>query len=185
MYRSAFLAPVVVLSLALFACSGAPYSVDGTRQVIAKDGDYWQRTDATSAMWTQGVKAQQTLNRDIARCVTELQELVRLGEIKSIYPKDPAPTTTTPESEAQKNLNTWDQPDRDGVLLTEGAGYHDFEACMVAKGWERVMFVGDETAYKGATNYMQNHVDYKHYMQNTYKAPAKTQKEGPYSGLND
>jgi hypothetical protein len=185
MPRLALLASVAVLSFTLSACTnGTPYSLDNTRQIIAQNGDYWQRTDATSAIWMQGIKAQQSLNRDIARCVTELQELVRLGEIKSIYPKD-APAPGAASSDAQKNLNTWDQPDRDGVLLTEGAGYHDFESCMVAKGWERVMFVGGDVAYKGATNYMQNHVDYEQSMQSSYKAPPKSQAQGPYKGLND
>ncbi len=52
------------------------------------DGDYWQRTNATEAVYQEGPKAQQMLHRDISRCVTELREEDRLTSLRNTIPAD-------------------------------------------------------------------------------------------------
>ena len=173
------------LAITLAACTpaGRASNLTSVENEIAKNGQYWQRKDATSAVWQQGPKAQQVLNRDISRCVTELGELERLGQIKSAFPAEKKDTDTTADG-ARKALMDWDTPERDGYLLAEGAQYMDFETCMKSKGWERVMYVPHRVAERSADAYVQNHVVLgsrsKYEGENT-----DHEKEGPYEDLND
>jgi hypothetical protein len=96
---------------------------------------YWQRFSVSESIYMRGPKAQQMLNRDIARCVVELRELERLGVLKNAIPTDPEGRVLDPDENA---LLDHDYPERDDNLFAEHENYHDFESCMQSKGWERV-----------------------------------------------
>ncbi|MBP7721469.1 MAG: hypothetical protein KA155_02930 [Alphaproteobacteria bacterium] len=143
--------PLVFASvLALGACSTP--NVD--------NGQYWQRSSVSDAIYTEGPKAQQMLNRDISRCVVELRELEGLGSIKDAIPTDRHGKVLDPDEMDKDELADWDTPERDGHLLAEHTDYTDFESCMMAKGWERVKYVPYEVSTKAQRSWFQSHVDY-------------------------
>ncbi len=141
-----------VLLFGLVACeSSTPVS----KYDLLTEPHFWQRAEATSAIYQRGPKAQQMLNRDISRCVTELRELERLGAIKHATPaaivNGVVPDPNTPAG----NMAQWDTPERDGYLRAEDLEYHDFETCMMSKGWERVEHVPYDIADEGRENYIE------------------------------
>jgi nitrous oxide reductase accessory protein NosL len=179
--------PFLTLSLAalmLTACVGIPYDSAKARRDLYQKGEFWQRADASSTIWMQGPKAQQVLNRDLARCVTELNELVQLGQIKSIWPAE-ARDVARAKNQAHANLMRWETPGRDGAMLAEDGQYLDFESCMKTKGWERVLHVPYTTADRAADNYMNTHVRLKKFADYTWAPPPTTQAKGPYQNLNN
>jgi hypothetical protein len=116
------------------AC-GTPVS----REELLNHPHYWQRTDASSAIWLRGVKAQQTLNQDIANCVTTIGELERLGAIRHAIPGQTTPDGSHPNPALPEGqLAQWETPERDSAMRSEFLDYTDFETCMTSKGWERV-----------------------------------------------
>jgi hypothetical protein len=117
----------------LGACTHAP------KHDPKKAADYWQRSDTTSALYTRGPKAQHMLHQDIASCVAEVRELIRLGSIREVTPPDSLALTGQMKS-------NWDSPYRDGPMYTEYLDYHDFETCMQYKGWARVDYVKPDVA---------------------------------------
>lgn len=127
---------------------------------LEMDGQFWQRKDASSAIWLQGPKAQQTLNRDISRCVVEVRELVRLGAIKSATPPEKLAMPPA-QQEPEYRLNAWETPERDGFLVNEPQNYDDFETCMLAKGWERVEYLPHKLEDTARANYRDTHVRLK------------------------
>lgn len=135
--------------LALAGCATSGPQIDG--------GQYWQRVSTSEAVYMQGPKAQQMLNRDIGRCVTELRELERLGTIKNAIPTDLSGRVLDPD---ENKMGKWDTPDHDGALLAEHTDYHDFEGCMLSKGWERIKSVPYKVAENARKNYYLAHVDY-------------------------
>lgn len=141
---------IIVIS----GCSGVT-----AKEAIELNGQYWQRVNASSAIYTRGPKAQQILNRDIARCVVEMRELERLGEIHNAIPKYVDQGRVL--SEAEANLEGIDSPERDEELLREHVDYHDFEGCMIAKGWERTKFVPFNIAEQSRKNYLKTHAKTK------------------------
>lgn len=179
-----FLSLSTVAMITLSACVGHHGNIGALKRDLAKKGDYWQRTDTTSAIWTQGPKAQQMLNRDISTCVAELSELVRLGQIKSVVPANPTDVASA-DSDARKNLMAFETPDRDGALLSNAQSYTDFESCMHVKGWERTMNVGGSTADRAATAYIGNHVQLKKFLSTTTNPAPATSRKGPYGNLNN
>lgn len=103
---------------------------------------YWQRKNSSSAIYMRGPKAQQLLHQDIASCTHEITELERLGEIRRAIPANYNTGNTLEERTAsQETLDQWDSPDKDGYLYGEHLDYHDFEGCMIYKGWERVEYL--------------------------------------------
>lgn len=146
---------------------------------IDDKGQYWQRASVSEATWLQGPKAQQTLNRDIARCVTELRELERLGSIKNAIPVDRNGRVLDPDNE---KLEKWDTPEHDKYLLAEHTDYHDFEGCMHDKGWERVKYVHYDRAEQAREDYLDTHVDYKY--RERYEKEAQTRQKD-FQGLNE
>lgn len=129
--------------LVLSACTGqVPLNE------LRETGDYWQRNDSTSALYVRGPKAQHQLHSDISSCVTEVKELLHLGSIRSATPPDGIAMTGQMKAR-------WDTPRGDGPLYTEYTEFHDFESCMVYKGWERVDFVAPEVANRAAINYSE------------------------------
>ena len=148
-------------------------------------GQFWQRLSASEAAYQQGPKAQQMLNRDIARCVVELRELERLGALKDAIPTDRHGRTLDPDAQ---ELRDWDRPARDKHLHAEHDDYADFESCMAEKGWERVEHVPFDVASKGRENYLRAHV-HKDYdpaqsMPEPPPRPRPAGKDGDYAHLN-
>lgn len=125
---------------------------------IEEAGQYWQRVHTSSSIYLRGPKAQQMLNRDIARCVVELRELERLGEVKNAIP---AYAEGVVLSQDEAALAGWDTPERDEHLFAEHSDYHDFEGCMLDKGWERVKYVPFDRAQEAQQNYINSHVRYR------------------------
>ncbi len=113
-----------------------------TEKLIEANGQYWQRIDVASALYLRGPKAQQTLNEDIARCVTDINTLARVGAIKEGFPADRLPNGRIPdEYTPEGQLARWNTPKKDGNKYYEHLQYHDFEGCMTFKGWERIKYV--------------------------------------------
>ncbi len=164
--------------MALSACSSTP-----TKSSLMQNADYWQRTSTSEAIFQRGPKAQQMLNRDIARCVTELRELDRLGFLRTHLPGDTTrngvPDPTTPEG----SLAQWETPERDGYLFAEHADYHDFETCMMAKGWERIEHVPYDVAKTSRHDYIEAINQQKH-REKTGEFKPVTPPKGPYDNVN-
>jgi len=114
------------------------------------EADFWQRANTSEAAYTDGPKVQQMLNRDIARCVTELRELERIGVIKEAIPTD---RLGRHEDVDKKELSRLDDVSREGYLLAEHRPYRDFESCMHAKGWERVAYLPYNVVDRGYQSY--------------------------------
>ncbi len=144
---------IIVGSMLLTTTACQSVDLEGSR--------FWQREKTSEAVYQRGPKAQQMLQRDIARCTSEIRELTRLGAIKSSFPPDPSqggrssqPSYAYPSSQ-EGNLATWDTPERDGYLLVENGDYYDFEGCMMAKGWERTKFVDYDIIRQSRDDYVE------------------------------
>ena len=149
--RSIFLVGTAAL-ITLSACT----SLDEKR---LEGSQYWQRVSVSEAVYQRGPKAQQILNRDISRCVVELRELERLGAVKNAIPAGISGRVLDPD---QKPMDDWDSPERDKHLYAEHADYHDFEGCMLAKGWERIEHVPYDVSKNARKNHLKAHVDYSY-----------------------
>jgi hypothetical protein len=149
--------PLLTFACILVLC--APAHARTVDEAIEQNGQYWQRVSASSAVYTRGPKAQQLLNRDISRCVVELREMERLGVIRDAIPKYVDQGRILSEDEAK--LEGIDSPERDEELFYEHSDYHDFEGCMLAKGWERIKYVPFDAAAQAKENYLDAHVAYK------------------------
>jgi hypothetical protein len=146
------LALLTASTLALGACHVPPK---------LENAQYWQRANATSALYLRGPKAQQTLHKDIADCVTEIDELERLGPLREAIPADTQNGKVPDPNSADGRLRRWDTPKRDGHLYSEHFNYVDFEGCMNYKGWERVESLPYERAKIAREEFMENVYDYK------------------------
>lgn len=149
-------------------------------QVPAKleNAQYWQRKNATSALYLRGPKAQQTLHQDIATCVNEISELERVGPLREIIPADTHNGKVPDRNSADGRLKKWDTPKRDGYLYAEHFDYTDFEGCMDYKGWERVETLPYERAKISRDEYMETLYGYKN--NSKYPEPA-TKSTNPYN----
>jgi nitrous oxide reductase accessory protein NosL len=136
---------------AVSACAGKPMPA-------LTDAEYWQRIGTMDNAYVQGPKAQQMLHRDIAHCVAEGRELVRLGAIRDV----PHYRDRRVRDKDTYELNKWDTPERDRYMFTEHGNYHDFEGCMQAAGWQRVKYIPFDKVDEYDRNYYKAHVDYKH-----------------------
>lgn len=171
------------LALGLVLIVSFPAQAKSIKEEIENSGQYWQRVHASSALYTQGPKAQQLLNRDLARCVVELRELERLGAVKDAIPEYAEGVVLT---EAEANLAGWDTPERDDELYAEHSDYTDFEGCMIEKGWERVKYVPFEVAEQARDNYLSSHSQYyKKYKDTNEPFYDRKSVRGDYSKLND
>ncbi len=139
-------------SVLLLSACGASVS----EKEIIENGQFWQRVHTSEAVYMRGPKAQQLLNRDISRCVTELRELERLGSLKGAIPTDTKGRILDPD---QMAIESQDAPDRDQYLFAEHKDFNDFETCMLSKGWERVMYVPYDEAYDSSKTYINSHVE--------------------------
>lgn len=122
------------------------------------NAQYWQRSNATETTYINGPKAQQLLNRDIARCVTELRELERLGQIKDAIPTTASGRLLNPDEIEMKKADT---PLREGYLFGEHKNYEDFEGCMDHAGWERTRTISYEATKRSENNFFANHINFK------------------------
>jgi hypothetical protein len=168
--------------LGLAACSGTTLV-----QKVENESQYWQRADVSEAAYMEGPKSQQMLNRDISRCVVEIRELERLGAIRTATPADTQnygvpPNPHTPEGQ----LADWDTPERDGYLRAEHLDYHDFETCMIYKGWERVEYLPYDLAEKSREEYITNITGEKYRSKvRERQEPIRTPDETNWEGLNE
>lgn len=154
-------------------------AIAGVNEAIEERGQYWQRVHTSSALYLRGPKAQQMLNRDIARCVVELRELERLGAVKDAIPEY-AEGVVLNSDEAE--LHGVDFPERDKDLYAEHSDYIDFEGCMLANGWERIKYVPYDVAIQAHENYKKTHSSTR----DAYKPSTKRKsKESVYDNLND
>ncbi len=163
-----FLLSVPALAL-LAACQVPPH---------LEDAQYWQRKNATSALYLRGPKAQQTLHQDQATCVNEISELERLGPLREILPADTQNGKVPDPNSADGRLKKWDTPKRDGYLYAEHFNYTDFEGCMDYKGWERVESLPYERAKFARDEYMETLYGYK--ANSRYPQP-ETKSTNPYN----
>lgn len=124
-------------TLTLSACAAHPVN----EKKLKDEGHYWQRSSTTSAIYQRGPKAQQMLHRDISRCVTEIRELERLGSIRHHMPAETEQGSYPPPNTPEGQLAGYETPEKEGYLYAEHLDYHDFESCMITKGWERVEHV--------------------------------------------
>lgn len=170
-----------VLALGLVLLISLPAQAESIQDQIENSGQYWQRVSASSAIYTRGPKAQQILNRDIARCVVELRELERLGAVKDAIPEYAEGIVL---SDAEAELAGWDTPERDGELYAEQSDYSDFEGCMRSKGWERIKYVPFEAAEQARDNYLSSHSKYRKEYKESNEPNYKKSKHD-YDNLND
>ena len=179
------------LTVSLLALSATTLVACDSRKVDFTSAQYWQRANASESVYQRGPKAQQMVQRDISRCVSELRELERLGYIKEAFP---APETEPNLKDEQITLSQWETPERDGYLLNEAATYYDFEECMDARGWERVEYL----PYKTKVRSQETYVKALHDAQRKTKSGTKTdtdygrfgwdgspKKSGDFDNLND
>lgn len=123
---------------------------------------YWQRVEDRSALWMTGPKAQQELDQNIATCVREIDELVRLDALRETTPPD-THSEYHRALDSSGDLDYYDTPTRMGEHMVSHSDFHDFESCMRSKGWERVRYVRYQTDLKA---------------QETYKATQEIRKYG-------
>lgn len=152
----------------------------GVNDRITQGGQYWQRVHTSSALYLRGPKAQQMLNRNIARCVTELRELERLGSVRDAIPEYAEGLVLSTE---EAELAGWDTPERDKELFAEHSNYIDFEGCMLAKGWERIEYVPFDVAGEARENYKMTHTSTREKARKKGYGTAK--RSSDYSNLND
>jgi len=179
------------LSLTLIALSASTLVACGSNKVDLTTAQYWQRANASEAVYQRGPKAQQMVQRDISRCVSELRELERLGYIKDAFPS----VNTEPNlRDEQIKLNGWETPERDGYLLNESATYYDFEECMSARGWERVAYLPYKTKARSQEAYIKSLDDAKRRTESSTKidtdygrqtSKTSTKSTGDFENLND
>ncbi|MBU6235073.1 MAG: hypothetical protein KGQ41_04450 [Alphaproteobacteria bacterium] len=148
-----------VATIMLSACSGSwmprmdggysgvtPSEANAIEKQVRNRADYWMRADHVTAEYMTGPKAQHQLHSDIAKCVAEVRELVRLGSIQPTTPPKGVPMD-------QDQRTGWVSPTRNGPLYMEYQPYSDFDGCMRAKGWDRLDFVKPVIADRAAHNY--------------------------------
>lgn len=164
---------LTVSALALGACGAGAAKINKAQ--------YWQRVSTSDATYQRGPKAQDMLNRDIARCVVELRELERIGMLRDTIPMDNTGRVLDPPAAA---LAGWDTPARHDSLLAEHNEYFDFEGCMRDKGWERVAHLPYDIAIEARDQYLDSVERYKHNSRYP-NAPMRTQESGEYKDLNN
>lgn len=144
------------MALTVVSLAGC-FGLRSNKQILIEDGQYWQRSNSSSALYMRGPKAQQILARDISRCVVEVRELTHLHAIKEVSPSDHAVynSTNDPDTPAGK-LAHWESKQRDGYLRAENMPFQDFETCMIHKGWERVEYLPGYLADEARGDYIES-----------------------------
>ncbi len=167
-----------ILLSAFILTFSLPALAGSVNEAIEERGQYWQRVHTSSALYLRGPKAQQMLNRNIARCVVELRELERLGAVKDAIPEY-AEGVVLNSDEAK--LHGIDFPERDKDLYAEHSDYIDFEGCMLASGWERIKYVPYDVADQSRETFKRTHSSTR----DAYVPSKKFHKKDDYSNLNN
>ncbi len=115
---------------------------------------YWQRVEDSSALYLTGPKAQQQLEENIALCVHEIDEMVKLDALRGTLPPD-THSEYNRALKASGDLAYYDTPTQYRDLKVAHSDFHDFESCMRGKGWERVTFMRYQTASKAENTYRE------------------------------
>jgi hypothetical protein len=145
----------------LFLLGAALISITGCDSVLKRsdlvNAQYWQRSNASSAIYLEGPKLQQMLQRDVAQCVTDVRELERLGAVHAAIPGEvEQPNLIVPDPNQPKGaLELAETPRRDHYLYDEYYNYHDFETCMISKGWERTQYLPYDRANSARDQYIE------------------------------
>lgn len=183
LFRMRFKFSVLIVSAAALTGLSA---CDPHQEIDLETSQYWQRVDSSSATYVRGPKAQQILNTDISRCVLELRELERLGAIKDAIPADKNGRILDPDQRAP-DMGEWDTPERDDRLFAEHADYHDFDGCMLHKGWERIKYVPYEVSEEAKLNYLGSHiVHHSRYDSNGKRVEREREHDGgDFDNLNE
>lgn len=178
--RFRFILPCLLLT-GLAACESAPVN----REKLLTEPHFWQRSEASSAIYQRGPKAQQMLSRDIARCVTEIRELERLGAIRYITPGEMTEYGLVPDPDTPAgSLAEWEEPDRDGYLRAEYLDYDDFETCMMDKGWERINYVPYSVAEESRSDYIDAVLGEHYQTRSRQREPFVATPKGDFEGQN-
>jgi len=164
---------LVLVLTALTLLSACATQTRESEKKIRESADYWQRADGASSIYLTGPKAQHELHKDIAACVAEVKELVRLGSIRKAEP----PRDLALEPNLKRG---WASPTRDGPLFTEYTSFQDFDGCMAYKGWERVDYVKRTVADRAASTYSETILGHAL----GWSAPTAT-GNGATAGFND
>ena len=182
MIKSFRLSILLGSTVALMAACTSDFSDE---HKILHDSHYWQYRDISDAAYQRGPKAQQMLSRDISRCVTEIRELERLGAIRYVTPADTMSTGEVPDPDTPAgSLAEWESPTRDGYLRAEHLDYHDFETCMMHKGWERVAHVPYDVAEESREVYIESILGQKHKYRSNKPSGFAVEKNDDYDNLN-
>lgn len=168
------------LALALTACTSER---EVTKAKLENTTQYWQRTDTTSSLYLRGAKAQQMLSRDIARCTVEINELVNQGIVREAIPTNLVNGKVPDPHSPVGKMAHWESPERGGHLLHEVIEYHDFESCMVHKGWSRVEYLPYEQAVRARDEYLEA-IGKQEYT-STYKVKKDPVVEKSFDDLNN
>ncbi len=130
-----------------FTIGGVCLAMTACHGTMPTKNAYWQRVDVSSALYLTGPKAEQQLDQDIAGCVREIDELVKLEALRETVPPD---TNHAYHSalNASGDLSHWETPTRAGKNKVDHSDYYDFESCMRNDGWERVTYVRYQSARK-------------------------------------
>src|SRR5262249_46764404 len=154
--------------------------LSGCANTTLYGGQYWERKDMSDAAWEQGPRVQTMLNRDIARCVTEMKEEETTSNLRRNLPDSPDPTLNQDE----QDLADWNNPSHQGALLAEHTDYHDFDGCMNEKGWRRVDTIPYPVAGQARENYYRANVKYGEDPAKKYKPNSTGSPSGDYGHLN-
>ncbi len=174
--KNASLLLVSFSTLALAACQTSPKM---------EDAQYWQRKNATSALYLRGPKAQQTLHEDLATCVNTISEMERIAPVREAIPADTHNGKVPDGSTADGRLKKWDSPKRDGYLYAEHEDFVDFEGCMEYKGWERVEALPASLAQKSREDYLETVYGAKFQSQYNVNQQSQEQPANAYNSSED
>lgn len=168
--------PLIILAaMAVTACSSSPMSWR------LKNADFWQRADIRTATYMGDVEAQKLLNRDIARCTVDVKEQERLAVLHNSIPAEGR--GVDPRS-PDGYMAGWDTPERDGYLHAEHLPYHNFETCMMYRGWERVSTVPPDVAQRSRNAWL-DHVAPPAKPRAPATGSVKAESGGNTQGYND
>ncbi len=149
--KTALILGALAVTMTVSACSGF------SSKPKLEDARFWQRSSASSALYMRGPKAQQMLHKNLSGCKNNIGELQNLGAIREAMPTNyNSGNTGEPRTAAEQELDKWDTPQRDGYRYAEHLDYHDFETCMIHKGWERVGVLPYTDSDRARAEYLDN-----------------------------
>lgn len=181
MRKYSYLALAGVAFIALTGCNAETVN----KQEYLKQAHFWQRANVTEAIYMNGPKAQQVLLHDISDCVTELHELYRLGAIRAAVPGDKVKAGKIPAPHDPRDaMAGWETPGRNGYMLAEHSDYHNFETCMISKGWERTEHVPYAVAEKSRETYTETILG-QQYRTATQQVQGAPREETDWDELNN